>query len=184
MSAVRPGLPTFAALPRIARAYVAVVVTAGALCLLDAATKLQFERTGLFLLLLVLGVATSAVKIDLPLGRSQSNLSLSHAINFWALFALRPAEAVCIATVTAWTQCTFRVGARNPLHRILFNVGSLTLTAWLAGAPIAFLMQSDPSGLATLARMAAIISPLYFFTNTALVAAAIGLSTGQPVSRV
>jgi diguanylate cyclase (GGDEF)-like protein/putative nucleotidyltransferase with HDIG domain len=184
MSAVRPGLPTFAALPRIARAYVAVVVTAGALCLLDAATKLQFERTGLFLLLLVLGVATSAVKIDLPLGRSQSNLSLSHAINFWALFALRPAEAVCIATVTAWTQCTFRVGARNPLHRILFNVGSLTLTAWLAGAPIAFLMESGPSGFAALARTAAVIAPLYFFTNTALVAAAIGLSTRQPVSRV
>src|SRR6185369_13495586 len=156
MSAVRPGLPTFAALPRIARAYVAVVVTAGALCLLDAATKLQFERTGLFLLLLVLGVATSAVKIDLPLGRSQSNLSLSHAINFWALFALRPAEAVCIATVTAW----------------------------LAGAPIAFLMESGPSGFAALARTAAVIAPLYFFTNTALVAAAIGLSTRQPVSRV
>ena len=176
--------PIFAALPAIARAYVATVVCAGALCLLDAATRLQFNHAGLFGLLLVLGVATSAVKIDLPLGRSHSNLSLSHAINFWALFALGPAEAVCIATVSAWTQCTFRVGARNPLHRILFNVGSLTLTAWLAGAPIGFLMEWGPSGFAALARTAAIIAPLYFFTNTALVAAAIGLSTRQPVSRV
>lgn len=184
MSQTTTGTPTFKALPGIARVYVASVVSAGVLCLLNAATRLQLENAGMFALLLALGVATSAVKIDLPLGRSHSNLSLSHAINFWALFALGPAEGVCIATVSAWTQCTFRVGARNPLYRILFNIGSLTLTAWLAGAPIGFLMQSDPSGLATLARIAAIISPLYFFTNTALVAAAIGLSTGQPVSRV
>ena len=184
MSQGTGGTPTFAALPGIARVYVASVVCAGALCLLNAATRLQFDHAGMFALLLALGVATSAIKIDLPLGRSQSNLSLSHAINFWALLALGPSEAVCIATVSAWTQCTFRVGARNPLYRILFNIGSLTLTAWLAGAPIAFLMQSGPSGFAALARTAAIIAPLYFFTNTALVAAAIGLSTRQPVSRV
>lgn len=185
MSDVRtPPTATFAALPGIARAYVASVVSAGTLCLLNAAIQLRLEHAGLFALLLALGVATSSVKIDLPLGRSQSNLSLSHAINFWALFALGPSEAVCIATVSAWTQCTFRVGARNPLHRILFNIGSLTLTAWLAGAPIAFLMALGPAGFGALARTAAIIAPLYFFTNTALVAAAIGLSTRQPVARV
>jgi diguanylate cyclase (GGDEF)-like protein/putative nucleotidyltransferase with HDIG domain len=184
MSQTKAGTPTFTALPATARAYVASVVFAGALCLLHAATQLQFDHVGLFVFLLALGVVTSAIKIDLPLGRSQSNLSLSHAINFWALFALGPSEAVCIATVSAWTQCTFRVGARNPLHRILFNIGSLTLTAWLAGAPIGFLMQWGPPGFAALARTAAIIAPLYFFTNTVLVAAAIGLSTRQPVARV
>jgi diguanylate cyclase (GGDEF)-like protein/putative nucleotidyltransferase with HDIG domain len=184
MSQTKAGTPTFTALPATARAYVASIVFAGALCLLHAATQLQFDRVGLLVFLLALGVVTSAIKIDLPLGRSQSNLSLSHAINFWALFALGPAEAVCIATVSAWTQCTFRVGARNPLHRILFNIGSLTLTAWLAGAAIGFLMQWGPPGFAALARTAAIIAPLYFFTNTVLVAAAIGLSTRQPVSRV
>src|SRR5690349_22206411 len=45
-------------------------------------------------------------------------------------------------------------------------------------------MESGPSGFAALARTAAVIAPLYFFTNTVLVAAAIGLSTRQPVSRV
>src|SRR5215510_10209086 len=184
MSQATAGTPTFKALPAIARVYVASVVCAGALCLLNAATRLELDHAGMFVLLLALGVAASAVKIDLPLGRSQSNLSLSHAINFWALFALEPSQAVCIATISAWTQCTFRVGARNPLYRILFNIGSLTLTAWLAGAPIAFLMERGPSGFAALASTAAIIAPLYFFTNTALVAAAIGLSTRHPVSLV
>ena len=111
MSQGTGGTPTFAALPGIARVYVASVVCAGALCLLNAATRLQFDHAGMFALLLALGVATSAIKIDLPLGRSQSNLSLSHAINFWALLALGPSEAVCIATVrsspVAWST-TYR----------------------------------------------------------------------------
>ena len=46
------------------------------------------------LALLALAIGTSAAKIELPLGRSHSNLSLSHVVNFWALFALGPAEAV------------------------------------------------------------------------------------------
>ena len=182
--AQKAGTPTFGGLPPAARAYVAAVIAAGALCLLGAATQLRFEHAGLFALLLALGTATSAIKIDLPLGRSHSNLSLSHAINFWALLALGPAAAVCIATISAWTQCTFRVGTRNPLHRIFFNIGSLTLTAWLAGLPIALVMNWGVPGFAALARTAAVIAPLYFFTNTLLVAAAIALSTRQPVFRI
>jgi diguanylate cyclase (GGDEF)-like protein/putative nucleotidyltransferase with HDIG domain len=181
---VKPGTLQFAGLPSAARAYVWVVVVAGALCFIDATSRLQFDQAGLFALLAALGVATSAIKIDLPLGRSQSNLSLSHTINFWALLALGPAPAVCIATISAWTQCTFRVGARNPLHRILFNIGSLTLTAWIAGLPIALLMGGGPPVFAALARTAAVIAPLYFFSNTILVAGAIALSTRQPLSRV
>ena len=37
---------------------------------------------GLFLTLLGLAVVISAAKIELPLGRGQSNLSLSHVVNF------------------------------------------------------------------------------------------------------
>jgi putative nucleotidyltransferase with HDIG domain len=181
---VAAGLPTFAGLPPAARAYVGVVAGSGALCLLDSASRLQLDNAGLLALLLVLGIATSAIKIELPLGHSHSNLSLSHAINFWALLALGPAPAVCIATLSAWAQCTFRVGVRNPTHRILFNIGSLTLTAWLAGLPIATIMRWNAPGFAALARTAAIIAPLYFFANTLLVAAAISLSTRQPLARV
>src|SRR4029079_9967048 len=184
MTTRKAGPLEFAGLPAAARTYVCAVVAAGALCLIDATSRLQFEQAGLFALLAALGIATSAIKINLPLGRSQSNLSLSHTINFWALLALGPAPAVCIATISAWTQCTFRVGARNPIHRILFNIGSLTLTAWVAGLPVAFGLESAAPALAALARTAAVIAPLYFFSNTILVAGAIALSTQQPLSRV
>ena len=95
----------------MARAYVGAVVVAGTGCLIAAASQLRLEQAGLFAVLLALAVAISAMKIELPLGRSQSNLSLSHAVNFWALFALGPANAVCIAAVSAWAQCTLRVAA-------------------------------------------------------------------------
>jgi hypothetical protein len=92
-------------MPAGARFYVATVVAGGAACLTMAALQLRLEHTVLFLMLLALAVVTSAAKIELPLGRSQSNLSLSHAVNFWSLFALGPADAVCIAAISAWAQC-------------------------------------------------------------------------------
>ena len=179
-----PPTPTFVKLPPQARVYVGAVIAAGAACLVGAAMQLRFEHVWLFAVLLLLGMVTSAAKIELPLGRSPSNLSLSHVVNFWALFALGPAEAVCIAAVSAWAQCTLRVDGRNPMHRIIFSICSLTLTVWVAGLPLGLLMGFGAPGLAALARTAAVVAPLYFFVNTTLVAGAIALSTRQPVSRV
>ena len=176
--------PTFFLLPAPARAYVVAVVVAGVGCLVAAALRLRFEHAGLFAMLLGLAVATSAAKIQLPLGRSESNLSLSHVVNFWALFALGPAEAVCIATVSAWAQCTLRTSEHNPLHRVVFSIASLTVTVMVAGLPLALMMGTDAPSLSTLVRAAATVAPLYFFVNTALVAGAIALSTRQGVVRI
>ena len=174
---------TYRALPVPARAYVAAVVAAGAGCLIAATLRLHLEQIGLFVLLMGLAVAASAMKIELPLGRSQSNLSLSHTVNFWALFALGPAPTMCIAAVSAWAQCTLRAGERNPPHRVVFSIASLVLTVAAAGLPLQAALGADASSVAALARAAAIVAPLYFFVNTALVAAAIALATRQPAVR-
>ena len=184
MRALKADTPTFLALPPTARAYVGAVVIAGTGCLIAAATQLRLEHAALFAVLLSLAVAISAKKIELPLGRSQSNLSLSHAVNFWALFALGPAETVCIAAVSAWAQCTLHRGDRNPLHRIMFSIGSLTLTMSVAALPLILGLGLDPTSASALVRAAAVVAPLYFFVNSGLVAAAIALSTRQPVARV
>ena len=174
---------TFRALPVAARVYVAAVVVAGAGCLAVAALQLplQLAHAGLFALLTALAIVTSSAKIELPLGRSQSNLSLSHAVNFWALFALGPAPTACIAAVGALAQCTLRAGTRNPLHRVVFSVASLTLTVSIAGVPLALILGSDASSVAALVRAAAVVAPLYFLVNTGSVAVAIALSTRQPL---
>src|SRR5262245_23622818 len=187
MSAIKrrkSDVPTFQALPATARFYVAAVALAGAACLVVAAMNIRLENAALFATLMGIAIVTSAVKIALPLGRSQSNLSLSHAVNFWALFTLGPAQAVCIATVSAWAQCTLRSTAKNPLHRVVFNIASLVLTVSVAGLPHQYLAGADATALSGLIRSAAVIAPLYFFVNTATVAAAIALSTRQPVAGI
>ena len=154
--------PTFLTLPAPARAYVTAVVVAGAAGLAAAALQLRLDHPGLFVMLLALSVAASVTKIELPLGRSQSNLSLSHAVNFWALFALGPAASVCIATLGAWAQCTLRAEKRNPLHRIVFSIASLTVTVWAAGLPLALLQGSEPATFTALLRAAAGVRPAWF----------------------
>ncbi|MDP3716661.1 MAG: diguanylate cyclase [Acidobacteriota bacterium] len=172
------------ALPRPARAYVVAVVVAGVAALADAARNLPPPDLGLFVMLLVIAVATSTAKIELPLGRSKSNLSLSHAVNFWALLALGPSPTVLIAAASAWAQCTLRTAARNPLHQVVFSIATLTITVWVAGLPLDLAMGADRAGLPALVRAAAVVAPLYFLVNTALVAGAIALSTRQPLIRI
>jgi hypothetical protein len=184
MRSFTSALPTMMSLPRAARTYVAAVVGAGAVCLVAAALHLRFEHPWLFVVLLALAVGTSTAKIELPLGRSHSNMSLSHAVNFWSLFALGSAPTVCIAAVSAWAQCTFGRGKRNPLHRIVFSIASLILTVWVAGVPLAFVLGADAGSAAALARAAAVTGPLYFLVNASLVAGAIALSTREPLARV
>ena len=171
-------------MPTGARFYVAAVVAGGAACLTMAALQLRLEHTFLFLMLLALAVVTSAAKIELPLGRSQSNLSLSHAVNFWSLFSLGPAAAVCIAAISAWAQCTLRAGGRNPLHRTVFSIASLTVTVAVAGLPLIWFGSASTGDFALMMRGAAMAAPLYFFVNSLLVAGAIAFSTRQPLTTV
>ena len=154
MSASPAVMPRFGGLPPAARAYVTAVVVAGALCLLESAKKLQFDQHGLFALLAAMGIATSAIKIDLPLGRSQSNLSLSHAVNFWALFALGPAPTVCIATVSAWAQCTLARRHAQPAasHRVQHRLADVTVVARRPAAALLVIGRRAPGVAALVAR--------------------------------
>lgn len=175
---------SISSLPLVARVYVAVVVALGAASLVVAALFVRAENLGLAAILLALAVVTATAKIELPLGRSQSNLSLSQAVTFWALFALGPATTTWIAAASALAQSTLRAGPGNPLHRVLFSVATLTLTVAVSGLPVEWLLGTGVSDVAMLVRAAAVVAPLYFFVNTALVAAAIALSTHQPIARV
>jgi diguanylate cyclase (GGDEF)-like protein/putative nucleotidyltransferase with HDIG domain len=176
--------PSLRSLPLQARVYVVAIIALGATSLIAAIALARPEQPWLFAMLLALAVTTSAAKIELPLGRrSQSNLSLSHAVNFWALFALGTAEATGIAAVSAWAQCTLRVSVRNPPHRVIFSIAALTATVLVAGLPLT-LLDTRPDDLLSLARAAAVVGPLYFFVNSTLVAGAIGLAAGMPTWRV
>ena len=171
-------------LPPLARAYVVAIVAAGAACLVASAFRLRLDHPFLSVFLLGLAVVSSTAKIELPLGRGHSNLSLSQGVIFWALFALGQADAACIAAVSVWAQCTLRVNEPNPLYQILFSVTSIGLTVAVAALPLLVGLGVTDVSAASLVRGAAIAAPLYFFVNTALVAVAIALSTRQKIAGV
>ncbi len=175
---------TFLALPFVAQVYVVAVTALGGVSLVVSLIELTTDRWLLFAGLLALTIATSAVKIVLPLGRGASNLSLAHAVNFWSLWALGAAPTVVVAAVSAAAQCTLRTNVANPPHRVFFSIGSLALTVFLAALPLEWALGADRSNPTGLLRAVAVIAPLYFFINTGLVAAAVALSTHQGVIRV
>jgi diguanylate cyclase (GGDEF)-like protein/putative nucleotidyltransferase with HDIG domain len=175
---------TFLSLPPFARAYVVAIAVLGAGALFAATQALRLDNWLLTATLLLLAAVTSTAKIELPLGRGESTMSLSHAVNFWALLALGGPSAVCIGAVSATAQCTLRTNETNPLHRVVFSVASLTATVWLAGLQVDWLLGGDRSSVPGLVRAAAIVAPVYFFLNTGLVAGAVALSTHQPIVQV
>ncbi|MGE5243483.1 MAG: HD domain-containing phosphohydrolase [Betaproteobacteria bacterium] len=172
-------------LPIRARLYVGAVLAAGVALLVHSA-PLHLPKPGLFVALLLLSSLASAFKVHLPLADSKSTMSVSYAVDFAALLLVGPDATMIVAATSAWSQCTFRMKTRNPLHRTLFSMASLVLTVkaagivyvWLGGPP-----PTAPFSLADVPKPLVGAATTYFLCNTLLIATAIALSTGQSIAR-
>ena len=173
------------ALPLAARSFVFLIIAIGAVLLVVSVPLIVFSDPVPLLVLMALSSVTSVLKVTLPLARSGSTMSVSYAVDFASLLLLGPHETMLVASVSAWSQCTFRTKERNPPHRTLFSMACLVVTVqaagmvyfWLGGSPGHF----EPRSLAKPLVGAA---TTYFLVNTATVATAIALSTRQSVFKV
>jgi len=173
-------------LPVAARVYVTAVCVAGAVVAAFSAPH-SLNHAGLFLALLVCSSVASALKVSLPLATSGSTMSISYAVDFASLLLLGANETLFVAATSAWSQCTFRVQSKSPIHRTLFSMASLVLTVKGAGLVYSWLGGSTPDTpllLSTIAKPLVGAATVYFLLNTALIATAIGLSIKQNIVRV
>ena len=174
-------------LPIAARIYVGAVIAGGALLLVWFFPVQPLPHPAWFVTLLLLSSITSAFKVNLPLARSGSTMSVSYAVDFLSLILLGPAQTMIVGAISAWSQCTFRMTVKNPPYRTLFSMASLVISVQAAG--VAFHALGGMPGLASMS-LTAMAKPLigaagaYFLCNTALVATAIALSTHQSVVQV
>ena len=172
-------------LPLAARIYVGSIIAAGG-AMLVAFFPTQFVgNIYLFIGLLLLSSITSVFKVNLPLARRSSTMSVSYAVDFASLLLLGPAETMVVAAASAFSQCTFRIKERNPIHRTLFSMACLVVTVQAAG--LVYLWLGGRPGeinLATLAKPLVGAATAYFLFNTLTVATAIALSTRQPLFKV
>lgn len=168
-----------------ARLYVVGIAAVGLILLLLAVREARFAQPWWFLVLLIGSSAVSRYKIHLPLASRGATMSVSHCVDFASLVLLGPHEAMLIAGVSAGTQCLCNVREQTQVHRTLFSVATLVITvqvagqvaSWLGGfqgAITAYQFSKPLVGAAT----------AFFLCNTAIVAIAIALTTGQSVMRV
>jgi len=175
-------------LPRFARVYVGAVIGLGVVLLVAYFPFETFRmpaRLWLFLLLLSLSAITSIFKVNLPLARSGSTMSVSYAVDFASLLLLGPNETMIVAAASAYSQCTFRIKERNPLHRTLFSMACLVITVQAAGA--AYLLLDGVPGTVTISKLPKPLvgaATTYFVVNTLAIATAIAVSTKQPIFKV
>jgi diguanylate cyclase (GGDEF)-like protein/putative nucleotidyltransferase with HDIG domain len=172
-------------LPLPARLFVSAVIILGAGLLVAFFPVRSFASPWLFLLLLTLSSITSVFKVNLPLARSGSTMSVSYAVDFASLLLLGPNETMLVAAASAWSQCTFRIKERNPLYRTFFSMACLVITVQVAGT-IYGLLGGTPGvlGILTLPKPLVGAATAYFLINTAMIATAIALSTRQSIVKI
>ena len=173
-------LTRFRSLPVRAKVYVATVTGLGSVALLISAQYLVDVDVTLCVMFLLLSALTSTVKIDLPIPRSVSTLTVGYIVDYMALLLMGTHAAVLTAAVGGLSQCTFRTRAPNPPHQTAFSVASLVLAVHAAGAAYTWL-GTGAGGDTALAELEALVlaATTFFIVNTGLVAGAIGLSTSQ-----
>lgn len=167
--------------PLAARLYVSLIVSLG-LALAAAALRLsRFERPGILAVVLALSSVASIIKIRLPLTRGGSTMSLSYPVNFASLLLLGPLETTLVVIASGWIQCTFRVAARNPLYRILFSIACLCISVQGAGFVFDWVAAGRADLVYGVLNPIAAAAAVYYFLNTATVAAAIAVSNGESI---
>src|SRR5512132_1060241 len=172
-------------LPLPARLFVFTVIAVGLVMLGVFFPVKTLGTPWVFLLLLTLSSVTSTFKVNLPLARSGSTMSVSYSVDFAALLLLGPNETMIVAAVSAWSQCTFRIKERNPAYRTLFSMACLVVTVQAAGQIYDWLGGSHGYyDLWTLPKPLVGAATSYFLINTAMVATAIALSTRQNIVNV
>jgi diguanylate cyclase (GGDEF)-like protein/putative nucleotidyltransferase with HDIG domain len=163
---------------------VAACAIGGAAILAHALLTLDADRPGMFIELIVLALATSAVKLPLPLARSGSTLSLGYPITLTSLLLLDTGQATLIGMASAWSQCTFRVRARNPIHKTLFSIAAVGASVQCAGLVFSLVRGDHADYMTGLLRPLAAATTAYFFVNTVLVAGAVSLVARERLGKI
>ena len=172
-------------LPLTARIYVCAIIAAGAMLFAAFFPTHFVGNPMLFVALLLLSSITSVFKVNLPLARRSSTMSVSYAVDFASLLLLGPNETMIVAAASAFSQCTFRIKERNPIHRTLFSMACLIVTVQAAGLVYPWL-GGQPGAVSPLVIAKPLVgaATAYFLFNTLTVATAIALSVRQPLLKV
>ena len=164
-------------LPLAARIYVLAVVALGGLLAARSILTLTIDEPAPFVWLLLGAIATSVLKVHVPMPASSQplTLSLAFAANFAALLLLDGSSAMIVAVIAAWTQTTFNtLRTRNPWHRTVFNMAALALTMAATELTLRFVSgHGRPWGVRADVPALGAAAATYYLVNSGVVAGAL-----------
>jgi len=166
-------------MPRIAKAYIALIVASGTTVLLLAAGSWSTGSLSQFAIYLGLAAAASTLKIRIP--GIESTLSPNFVFLLLGMAFCHFSEVATISLAAALVQSLW--AAKQPrLVQVTFSAATLILSASLAYQASHFLLgRSAVDSPVTLVILA---GSLYLPLNTALITAVVGLVDGRPVLQV
>jgi signal transduction histidine kinase len=175
--AASPGMPDRA------RAFVSLVIVAGAACVAFQLTKIGSFDGGDVAALVAVAAAVAAADqftLTLPHGGETEHFALTDAVWIAALVLAAPGVLTlgAVAGTLAW-----QLGKRWALHKVAFNAGQVAIGLSLAEAVYGLGGRPDGSEPAAWA-LAAVAMLCCFAVNAVTVALIIALVQGEPFQRV
>lgn len=164
-----------------ARLYVGGVIAGGAWALV-ASLPPRVTEPVLFPVLLATAVAAAAWKTSLPLTRTGTTISMSYVVFLVGAIVLGRFEALAIGAAGAWVQCEYRPQVRYPIYRTVFSAATVVLAVAASGAVLDLMVGEPVASFPELIPPVLVAGAAFFVVNSGLVAVAIRLATGQPLT--
>jgi diguanylate cyclase (GGDEF)-like protein len=172
----------FGQLPLVARIYILTVMLAGGLLAASSLTHGAFDHPLLLLSFVAASVVVPTFKVDIAGAGSISTISLGFAVTFSSLLVLGGPPSLWTIVAGGWAQNTLNTKAPNPWYRTVFTICALAVTIAATAVTLALTGGRNLDGPADIVVPSIALSALvYFVVNTVLVAAVIGLTSGQSI---
>lgn len=167
-------------MPRLAKAYIALVLSAGTIVLLYAASTWSPANLAQFTIYLGLAALASVLKVRIP--RLESTISPNFVFLLSGIAALPLSQLVVISLVAALVQSLWASAKRPRLVQVGFSAAALILSSGLAYVFSHFIARATTGASPVVCIILA--GSFYFPINSLLVSIVIGLVEDKPLKQV
>src|SRR5581483_9832760 len=175
----------FGELPLAGRLYILAVIVAGLVAAATSMTMGAFARPLFLVTFIAASIAVHSMKFAVPVGGSNATMSLGFAVTFTSLLVLGEAATVWTTLAGAWAQMTLNTKSKNPWYRTLFTMSALALSLEATAHTLAWTGGANLDGAADIVVPSIAASAIvYFAANSILIAAVLGLTSGQSIIKI
>ena len=175
----------FGELPPAGRVYVLAVIVAGTIAAASSMTADAFARPLFLMTFVTASIAVHSLKVTVPLGGSNTTMSLGFAVTFASLLVLGDAATVWTILAGAWAQSRLNTKNPNPWYKVLFTMSALALSLEASAHTLMWTGGQNLDGPADIVVPSIAASALmYFAVNSTLIAAVLGLTSGQSIIKI